>query len=84
MPDDHEDIVQIIPGGGYRAVYAQDDGAYSSPVLAWALVRNGSVRGMYTTPDGDCGFVDDRSNFVAIFHPAEELWRREPTFDEEL
>ena len=76
MVEDHNDndIIQIIPGGGWQAVFAEkDEGtgepiARSYPVVCWALTRGGSVRPMRPDPAGHVEFADEAPNFIHIYY----------------
>jgi hypothetical protein len=66
-------VVGAVPGGEWRVEYRNDDGTvHSSPIVAWLVYDDGSVKP--TDSDGT-GYVDDPTtvgNFTRIYHPSEE------------
>jgi len=65
MANDH--IVQIIPGGGWWAVYRVSDGTPClSPLVAWGLTTGGEVVPLDTDCDGYVEITNDTKNFVCL------------------
>ena len=71
---EHEEIQQIIPAGGWAAVYTEAGGERSYPLICWALVedsRNGERRVIGMLPDGNyVNAAADVSNFLKFEHEA--------------
>jgi hypothetical protein len=67
-------ILQIIPSGGWKAVYALDDGqTLVLDLICWALVEERgetSVEGMVGPDYAD--FADEESNFLGYQSPSGE------------
>lgn len=63
-----DDIVQIIPADGWFAVYRDDNGAeYRTPLVAWALQRDGIIAPYDTDERGTVEPVNRTdSSFVRI------------------
>jgi hypothetical protein len=67
---DHEQVVTLIPAGGWRIEYTDDDGAtISEPLVGWGLREDGSVVPLTTD---SAGLVDDLDDLAAgkwrIYH----------------
>ncbi|MFH0244441.1 hypothetical protein ACGRHY_18955 [Streptomyces sp. HK10] len=63
-------VVAALPGDGWRAEYRDDDGTvHSSPVVAWLVYDDGSVKPADTDRDGYVDFPTTVSNFVRIYRP---------------
>ncbi len=71
LAPDPEDYAVMMPPGGWRVEYTDDDGSKQDmPLVGWALRRNGGVAALVT--DGDQGSVDDLDLLGGkwrVYHP---------------
>jgi hypothetical protein len=72
MTTEPDDLVQIMPAGGWRVEYrvlADSNRFYSEPLVGWGLTRDGDVVALVTDDRGSvlpialCGDVN------RVFHP---------------
>jgi hypothetical protein len=71
--------VGVIPGGGWRAEYRDDDGqSVSEPVLAWMVRGDGSCIPAAVDSTGFADDPTDASNFVCLYHPDEKPPAQDP------
>lgn len=67
MNDQTERIVQLIPGTGWNAIYAMENGQEETvPLVAWALLSNGDVKALDTDRNGYIEFPTEVANFVRL------------------
>ncbi|WP_051722500.1 hypothetical protein [Streptomyces albus] len=65
-------VIAALPGNGWRAEYRNDDGSvHSSPIVAWLVYDDGSVKPADTDGDAYVDFPTTVSNFTRIYHPTE-------------
>lgn len=67
MNENFGHIIQIIPGGDWKVRYKEDDGqTTTAPVVAWALLDDGSVEPLDVDRNGLVDFARPISNFDGI------------------
>jgi hypothetical protein len=63
------DLAAIMPAGGWRIEYANEDGSkWAEPLVGWAL-RNGTVIPLVVDGDGLVDDLDMYSGEYRIYHP---------------
>jgi hypothetical protein len=76
-----EEIVQLIPAPGWRAIHAHfdDEGDETvvslerRPLVAWALCRDGDVVPLETSLDGIVADPTEEESFLALEHEVHPL-----------
>ncbi|MER5356777.1 hypothetical protein [Streptomyces sp. NPDC002785] len=64
-------IVEVMPGGGWRAHWDDEGGApLTQPVLAWLISSEGSATPVTVEPNGD---IDSSGTADRILAPGQEL-----------
>lgn len=67
-------VVAAIPGGGWSAVYRQDDGSQAAdPVLTWLVRVDGTVTPIDTDGQGVSEEPAQSGNFVQLLPPSVDL-----------
>lgn len=63
-------VVAAVPGGGWIAEYANDDGStHSSPIVAWNVYEDGTCIPVDTDGTGACDEITSLGNLHRIYHP---------------
>ncbi|MES9523138.1 hypothetical protein [Streptomyces capoamus] len=70
MPTNANPVIAAFPGGGWQAVYKDDNGfEYYTPVVGWLVQADGNCRPFTFDQHGDQADPTTLTNFVRLQEP---------------